>query len=186
MRQLESLAQHRRGGIVGVFDDLSGILKQYTGTAAANPGPAVADHFDQVSSAVPASSLAEGVAHALNTTSAGAGLGQTVSQTYAQSSGDQKAGILNTLVASVGALTASRVLGSTAAQALNSGSPLSAQHAQDVSPTMVQQLADQAAQSDNSVVNKMSAFYAQHPTLVKGLGASAMALVMSKLANRRA
>jgi hypothetical protein len=170
---------------VGVLDDLSGILKQYSGSGTANPGPAVADHFDQVSSAVPASTLAEGVAHALNTTSAGAGLGKTISQTYAQSTGDQKAGILNTLVASVGAMSASRVLGSGAAQALNTGSPLSAQHAQQVSPTMVQQLTDQAAQSDNSVVNRMSAFYAQHPALVKGLGASAMALVMSRLANRR-
>jgi hypothetical protein len=170
---------------VGLLDDLSGVLKQYSGAGATNPGPAVAEHFDQVASAVPASTLAEGVAHALNTTSAGSGLGQTVSQTYAQGSGDQKAGILNTLVASVGTMTASKMLGSTAAQALNSGSPLSAQQAQQVSPNMVQQLADQAAQSDNSVVNRMSAFYAQHPSLVKGMGASAMALVMSKLANRR-
>ena len=171
---------------MGVLDDLGGILKQYSGAAAtANPGPAVAEHFDQVSSAVPASTLAEGVTHALSSSTGAGGLGQTLSKSYTQATGDQKAGILNTLVASVGATTAGRFLGSSATQALNSGSPLSAQHAQQISPSAVQQLADQAAQNDNSVVNRLGALYAQHPTLVKGLGASAMALVMSRLANRR-
>jgi len=171
---------------VGVLDDLGGILKQYSGaTATSNPGPAVAEHFDQVSSAVPASTLAEGVTHALSSSTGAGGLGQTLSKSYTQATGDQKAGILNTLVASVGATTAGRFLGSSATQALNSGSPLSAQHAQQISPSAVQQLADQAAQNDNSVVNRLGALYAQHPTLVKGLGASAMALVMSRLANRR-
>ena len=172
---------------MGVLDDLGGILKQYTSTAAtANPGPAVAEHFDQVSSAVPASTLAEGVTHALNTaTSTSGGLGQTLTHSFTQGNGDQKAGILNTLVASVGAATAGRFLGASATQALNSGSPLSASLAQQVSPSAVGQLADQAAQSDNAVAGKLGAFYAQHPTLVKGLGATAMALVMSKLANRR-
>ena len=171
---------------MGVLDDLGGILKQYTGaTATANPGPAVAEHFDQVSNAVPASTLADGVTHALNSTSTGGGLGQALSQSFTQGTGEQKAGILNTLVSSVGVATAGRFLGPSVAQTLNSGSPLSAQHAQQVSPSAIQQLADQAAQNDSSVVNRLGAFYAQHPTLVKGLGASAMALVMSRLANRR-
>ena len=133
-------------------------FKQYTGAAAtANPGPAVGEHFDQVSSAVPALTLAEGVTHALNSNSAGGGLGQALSQSFTQGTGEQKAGILNTLVASVGAATAGRYLGSPAAQALNSGSPLSPQHAQQIAPSAVQQLADQAAQSDNSVVNRLGA-----------------------------
>jgi hypothetical protein len=48
-------------------------------------------------------------------------------------------------------------------------------------PQVVQQLADKAHQADPSVINALSGFLAQHPTLTGGLGTNALALIMSRV-----
>jgi hypothetical protein len=48
----------------------------------------------------------------------------------------------------------------------------------------VQQLAEHAERQDPSVVQRAGEFYAQHPDLVKTLGAGALALVMSHLSRK--
>jgi hypothetical protein len=54
-----------------------------------------------------------------------------------------------------------------------------------VSPKDVQKLAQHVEKQDSSIVDKMSQLYAAHPTLVKTLGASAMAIAMRKIAEIR-
>ena len=56
------------------------------------------------------------------------------------------------------------------------------EQAQNVSPELVQQMATHAEKADPSIVDRASAFYAQHPTLVKTLGAAALSIIMSKMA----
>ncbi len=46
-------------------------------------------------------------------------------------------------------------------------------------------LAQQAARKDPSIVDKAAGFYAQHPTLVKAIGAGALALLMSRVSASR-
>jgi hypothetical protein len=150
---------------MGLLDEIGGILKQYQ-TGGTMPAAAeVATHFDQVSQSVPADTLADGVAHALRSDQTPA-LGQMVSTLFSQADGTQKAGMLNQLLSSLGAAKA------TPEQALQ------------MTPDQVARLADQAHQADGSIVDKLSGFYAQHPTLVKGLGAGALALVMSRISHR--
>ena len=48
----------------------------------------------------------------------------------------------------------------------------------------VQMLAQQAAKKDPSIMDQAAGFYAQHPTLVKAIGAGALALLMSKISSR--
>ena len=60
------------------------------------------------------------------------------------------------------------------------------QQAQNISPEAVQQLASRAEQTDPSIIEKASSFYAQHPTLIKTLGAGVMSIAMAKLARRDA
>jgi len=55
------------------------------------------------------------------------------------------------------------------------------QQAQQIPPETVRVLAQQAAQEDPSIVNTASNFHAQHPTLIKAIGAGALALLMSKV-----
>jgi hypothetical protein len=59
------------------------------------------------------------------------------------------------------------------------------QQAQQVSPQQVQVLAQQAAKKNPSIVDQAASFYAQHPTLVKTIGAGALALLMSRISQAR-
>jgi hypothetical protein len=48
----------------------------------------------------------------------------------------------------------------------------------------VQQAAEHAQAHSPSVVEEASNFYAQHPTVVQGLGAAALGLMMSHLSRK--
>ena len=50
-----------------------------------------------------------------------------------------------------------------------------------MSPQDVHELAQRAEQSNPNIINEASSFYAQHPTLIKALGAGALAMVMSHM-----
>ena len=76
------------------------------------------------------------------------------------------------------------MLGGTAglgglAALLQKGGTVTPEQAQEVSPEAVQVLAQKASQTNPSIVDKASQFYAQHPALVKSIGAGALALLMS-------
>jgi hypothetical protein len=65
-----------------------------------------------------------------------------------------------------------------------SNNQVTPEQARNMSPQAVQELAQQAHQRDPSIIDQASSFYAQHPTLVQGLGAGALALVMSHMSRR--
>jgi hypothetical protein len=170
---------------MSIADEIGGILKQYQ--SGATPAPAAVNaHFDQVASAVPANVLADGLAHAM-TSSQTPPLGQIVSALFNQANPAQKAAVLNQLMTVLGPAAVAAATGGALGGALGAGAgtTVSPQQAQEVSPATITQLADRAQAADGSVVNQLSAFYAQHPTLVKGLGVGALALVMSHISNRR-
>jgi hypothetical protein len=169
-------------------DQLGNMLKQYTttGGAAAQPAPDVHAHFDQVAQAAPTSVIAEGLAAAFNSDRTPA-FGQMLSTLFNNSSGDQKAGIVNQLLSSVGPGALSQVLsGAGLAGLLGTGkTQLTPEQAQKLSPEAVQQLATHAQNSNPSIVESVSSFYAQHSTLVKTLGGTALSVVLAKVAERQ-
>jgi hypothetical protein len=59
------------------------------------------------------------------------------------------------------------------------------EQAQALSPEVVQQLATHAEKSDPTIVDKASAFYAQHSSLVKTLGGAALTIALAKVAERQ-
>jgi hypothetical protein len=68
----------------------------------------------------------------------------------------------------------------------NAGVPqLTPQQASTMTPEQVQEIAAQAEQQNPGIVDRMGAFYAQHPQLVKGLGGAALALVLGRMAQSR-
>ena len=168
---------------MSIADEIGGILKQYQ-TGVTPPPAAVNAHFDQVASAVPANVLADGLAHAM-TSSQTPPLGQIVSSLFNQANPTQKAAVLNQLMSALGPAAVAAATGGALGSAGTTGTAVSPQQAQQVSPATITQLADRAQAADGSIVNQLSAFYAQHPTLVKGLGVGALALVMSHISNRR-
>jgi hypothetical protein len=86
-------------------DKVSSLLKQYTtsGGAVAQPAPDVHAHFDEVAQAAPTSAIAEGLTAAFNSDKTPA-FRQMLSTLFNNSTGDQKAGMVNHLLSSVSPL----------------------------------------------------------------------------------
>jgi hypothetical protein len=168
-------------------DQVGNMLKQYTsGGAAAQPAPDVHAHFDQVAQAAPKSVIAEGLAAAFNSDKTPA-FGQMLSSLFSNSTGDQKVGMINQLLTSVSPSILTQILsGAGLAGLLGAGkTQLTPDQAQKLSPEVVQQLATHAQSSNPSVVDSVSNFYAQHPTLVKTLGGAALTVALAKIAERQ-
>ena len=169
------------------MDKVGGLLRQYTsGGAAAAPAPDVHAHFDEVAQAAPQSTIAEGLAAAFRSEQTPA-FGNMVSSLFANSSGAQKAGLLNQLMGSVNPAMLTQLLAGTGlAGALQGGATqLTPEQAQQVTPEMVQQMASHAEKTNPSIIESCSAFYAQHATLVKTLGGAALTIAMAKVAQKQ-
>lgn len=59
---------------------------------------------------------------------------------------------------------------------------LTEEQASQLSPEAIQELASHVEKEDPSIMDKMGDFYAEHPTLVKSLGAGALAIILGKVA----
>ena len=145
-------------------------------------------HFDQVAEAAPSSALAEGLSAAFKSDQTPA-FGQMLSTMFNSSSGEQKAGIINQIMSSVppGTLT-SLLSGAGLASILGGGTgtpQITPEQAQKISPEAVQQLATQAHKADPSIVDSVSTFYAQHTTLIKTLGGTALTIALAKVAEKQ-
>jgi hypothetical protein len=162
---------------MGLLDEVKGMLTQYASGAA--PAGDASAHFQQAAQSLDTGTLAQGIAAAMRSDQTPP-FAQMVSQLFQSGSGDQKMAMLNTLLSSVSpeqrAQFASLIpgLGPTS-------TPTSAQ-ALATDPSAIQALAQHVEQHDAGIVDKMSAVYAAHPTLVKTLGSAAMMIAMRKIA----
>lgn len=170
---------------MGILDSLNDVLKNYS-TGQSQNSETAAEHFDQVAQAAPNNVVAEGLAAAFRSDQTPA-FGNLIGSLFSRSSGEQKAGILNHLLASIGPGVLAQVAGSALSTRLlaGAGQQVTPDQAQAVPAEVVQQLATHAEKSDPSIVDKAGAFYAQHPTLVKTLGGAALSIALAKLAERQ-
>jgi len=166
---------------MGIFD----ILNQYRDASPSTPPPNVENDFAQVAESAPTPHLASGLAAAFRSDQTPP-FGQMLGNLFTHSNGEQRAGILNQLLGAIGpAGLASGGLRSLAG--LFGGRPtttVTPEMANQVSPEAVQQLADHAEKQNPSIVDQAGEFYAQHPTLVKAIGAGSLALIMSHLSRK--
>jgi len=178
---------------MSIFDIVK-TLEQYSGAGAANPSANVHQDFDQVAQSAPQPQLAAGLSEAFRSGQTPP-FGQMLGTLFSQSNGQQQAGILNHLLGSLGPAAAgagalgglSSVLGGGAglSSILGGATQVTPQQAQQVSPEAVQQLAEHAQQNNPSIVDEAGSFYAQHPTLVKALGAGSLAMIMSHMSRNQ-
>jgi len=169
---------------MGILD----ILKQYSNPGT-TPAGDIVGHFDSVAQQASPQDLGGGIAAALRSDATPA-LGQTLGNLFARSNPNQKAGVLNEILqtlgpaglAAVGGGVLGRILGTGAAGPTTSITP--AQAAQ-VSPADLSAVAASAHQQDASIVDRLGSFYAQHPTLVKTLGVAALSAVMSHMSSQQ-
>ena len=163
------------------LSNLMGLLQQYADPSGSNSANAVQD-FQHVAQNAPSSSLAGGLADAFRSNQTPP-FPQMLSTMFSNSNGEQRAGILNHLLGAVGPSVGAGMLGGLGGL-LGGGSQITPEQAQQVPPEAVNQLAEQAQRNNASIVDQASQFYAQHPTLVQGLGAGALALVMSHMSRQ--
>jgi hypothetical protein len=171
------------------MDQIGGLLQRYAGAGAQDAQPDAHDHFDQFAQAAPRSAVADGLAAAFRSDQTPP-FPQMIAQMFGQSNGQQRAGILNTLIGAVGPTVLSQILarqggGASGLAGLLGGGAQSVppEVAQQISPEAVREIAQQAEQHDPSVVDMASNFYAQHPQLVKTLGAAALTVALAKIAS---
>ncbi len=105
---------------------------------------------------------------------------QMLSNLFSNSDGQQRAGLLNQLIASAGPGVLSALPGPLGAL-LKSGSTITPEQAQQVSPESVQNIAAHAEKTNPSIIDQVSGFYSQHPKVIQALGAGALAMIMSRM-----
>jgi len=140
--------------------------------------------FDQVAAAIPHGSLADGLTHVFNSDQTPP-FEQMLGGLFGQSSPDQKAAVLNQVISALGP-AAGQVLQGTGglgglSSVLQGGGTVSPAQAQQISPQLVQVLAAKAREINPGIVDAVSGFYARNPQLVKAIGASALAMLMTRV-----
>ncbi|MFC0250708.1 hypothetical protein [Massilia consociata] len=170
--------------------DLGNLLNQYLAGAAGGRHQQANDDFDRVAQNAPPDVLARGVTGALRSDQTPP-FPQMVSQMFGQSNPNQRAGMLNQLLATLGPavlaqLASGRSGGLGGLGSIFGGGRAPAQvtpeQASQVSPEEVRELAERAEQQNPSIVDRMGDFYAQNPTLVKAIGGAALAIALGHMA----
>jgi hypothetical protein len=112
--------------------------------------------------------------------------GQMLSTLFNNSTGEQKAGIVNQLLSSVNPAMLAQILGSVGLAGLAGcgNTQLTPEQAEKLSPEAIQRLAAHAQSSNPSVVQAVSTFYAQHTALIKTLGGTALTIALAKVAEK--
>jgi hypothetical protein len=161
------------------LDSLSDIVKRYSGqgggTSAAPQDPN--QDYEQAALAAPQDVVAGGLSEAFQSDRTPA-FPEMLSNLFGHSDPNQRAGLLNRLLASVGPGTLASLPGLA-------GGQVTPEQANQVSPEQVQQLAAHAQKQDPSIVDQVSSFYAQHPQVVKALGGMALAIALQHMTRRR-
>lgn len=161
--------------------------------------PQAQHHGEPASCAAPADILSAGLAAMFRSEETPA-FGQMAGQMFEQANPNQQAGMLNSMITAMGPAVLAALLnkgGSADGGALGGLARLLGQFTGDgaaprltpaqaaqLSPEAVQVIADHAEQADPSIIDRLSNFYAENPTLVKTVGTAALTVALAKMAQR--
>jgi hypothetical protein len=167
--------------------DLMGILGSVLGGQQQQNDDQINNAFDQFSQGASRGDMASALMGAFGSNQTPA-FGNMLGSMFGNASGDQKAGLLNTILAAAGPALLSQVM---SGRGMNLGSLLGG--SQQFTPEMAQQvpvealedIAAQTGQNESSLIGQVSDFFAEHPTLVKGLGAAAVGVALNHFMNQR-
>jgi len=166
--------------------DLGNLLQKYLNPSAATSAGAGA-HFDQVARQASPQVMSQGISDALRSDQTPP-LGQMVSSIFSNANPQQRAGMLNQILGSLGPGALSSlgggVLGGLAGALTGARPQITPEQASQLSPQQVQDLANHAEKTSPDIFDKLGSFYAEHPQLVKTLGSAALTIALAKMANR--
>jgi hypothetical protein len=167
-------------------NDIEDIIQRYTGqgggtaAAAANPH----EDFQQVAESAPSNVLAGGISQAFRSEQTPP-FSEMLSNLFSHSDPNQRAGVLNRLLGSLGPGALASLPGLGGLSSTISGGSVTPDQASQVSPAQVQQMAAHAEQQNPSIVDQVSNFYAQHPQVMKAAGGLALSIALQHILKRR-
>jgi len=164
---------------MSLMDSVKTLLAQYSGGAPSDESAAT--HFDQVAQSAGPGMLASGISAAMRSDQTPA-FGDIVSQLFANGTGAQKAGMVSALLSAASPEQRAQLAGML--NGAPAGASLNEQHVAGLSPQDVASMAKNVEAQNPGIIDTMSSFYAQHPTLVKTLGTAAMMIAMRKIAEQ--
>src|ERR1700746_272626 len=129
--------------------DVLNLLQQYAGATASNPPANTQQDFQKVAQSAPPEHLAAGLADAFHSDQTPA-FPAMLAALFSQSNGQERAGILGQLLGAAGGGAGASGLGERLTGLLKSGSAVTADQAQQVTPEEVQKLAEQAHKNNPS------------------------------------
>lgn len=153
---------------------LRDILTQYADRTYQQPVAQAPDDFERLAIDAPPEILQDGLAEAFRAEETPP-FPQMVAHLFGNSDGQQRAGILNEILGS---------LGGAAVGGLARGQQISPEEAERITPEQLQETVARAERHDPGLVERASQFYARHPRLVRQLGAAALTLAMRGMARR--
>lgn len=167
--------------------DLGNLLQQYMGGSNQVPPEQAQYDFDRIADSAPQRELGDGVAQAFRSDQTPP-FPQMVSQLFGNSDPNQRAGMLNQMLSTLGPGVLASLGGGLGNLLKNRGAgtqqmpQITPEEAERLSPDDVKQVAERAEQEDPSVMDRMGQFYAKNPTLVKALGGAALAIALGHMA----
>lgn len=164
------------------FSQIGNLIQQFAG-GQTPPQAEVEKHFDQMAPNASQGDLASGLSQAFRSDQTPP-FSQMLGTMFQNSDGTQKAGVLNSILSSLGPSVLSSVGGGALAGMLGGGGSVTPQQASQVTPEQMQEIAAHAEKQDPSVIDKVSSFYSQHPTIMKSLGAAALMFAVREVGKR--
>ncbi len=164
-------------------NEIEDVLQRYSGqgggTAAAPQDPH--QDFQQVAQAAPANVLASGISQAFRSDQTPP-FSEMLSNLFSHSDPNQRAGLLNRLLGSLGPGAISSLPG---LGGLPAGGNVTPEQASQISPGQVKQVAEHAERQNPSIVDEVSSFYAQHPQVMKAAGGLALSIALQHILRHR-
>jgi hypothetical protein len=163
---------------------LRDILNQYADRSYQQPIAQAPDDFERIARQAPPEIVRDGLSEAFRAEETPP-FPQMVAHLFGNSNGEQRAGILNEILGSLGgAAMGGLAKGPLGALVNRGGHQISPEEAERISPEQLQETVARAERHDPTLVERASEFYAQHPQLVRQLGAAALTLAMRSMSRR--
>ena len=172
---------------MGWRDAVNDIFNRYSGAAGGTASAPADPHQDyrDIAEAAPEGVMADALAQVFRSDQT-ASFPELVSSLFRQSNPEQRAGLLNQILAALGPAALAGIPGlKDLAASPGEGTGITPQVAGRISVNQVQQAAAHAQRENPSIVDKVSGFYAQHPDVVKALGGAAITIAIQHMARRK-
>jgi len=174
------------------LDNIGGLLQQYANPQGDQPHTTAEQDYDEIAKHAPREELASGLSEAFRSPQTQP-FPNMLGQLFANSNPGMKSSILNTLLATVGPQVLSSLMAGQAGGGggllsqfgLGGRSQVDPQVAEQIPPAVVEEMAEHAQKQDPNVIDQISDFYAQHPAVVKGLGAAALVIALNHLSKQK-